>query len=161
MLTAWDELTATANRLWDSVVELAVTVLDDHPADFDLVMADDLMEHVSEFQGACDLLRQAVHNEALPRPAALAAADEAADAAVVTYWRDLCSYRPIFELRRAARQRSPEWQGWARGVEQALTRCAEYLESARAAIRAAWRTTTSVYGDTGMGLRTSELGGSR
>jgi len=155
VLNSQEQLAEAATRLWEAVMELAVTVFEDHPADTNLVMIDDLMERVSELQGACDAIRRGVDRPDSGRADVLAVVDEAADAAVIAYWRDLRSYRPIFELRRAARMRSPEWRGWATGVEQALEHCAQPIDDMRAAIRAAWQALSLL----GTSSRVTEPGG--
>jgi hypothetical protein len=136
--TVLDELQDAARNFWQAVAELAVTVFDDHPEDTDLVVVDDLMEHVSELQSAADAVRRAADCQPL-NVAFLGLIHDNADEAVAIYLGKLLGYRATYELRLAARRRDNEWRSWAAGVEQALARCAEPLEHLRTAVRASWR----------------------
>ena len=136
-------LCESAELLWQSVVELVVTVFEDHPVDTDLAFVDDLMEQVSELQGAVREARLAADavqpsGKTTINVERLAVVDEACDRAALRYWRDLVGFRTVYELRRAAAQRSGEWRGWATGVELALDRCAQPLQDLRTAIRTTW-----------------------
>ncbi len=102
------------NEAWQSITDLAITVNEDHPSDADLAVVDDLRDRVGDIQGSLDDARRL-----LPRTTPLAEVSEANR----LYWMHLRAFRPVYELRRAARGRGREWQTWVGGVELAVARC--------------------------------------
>lgn len=128
--------------LWTAVVELVLSANDDQPVESDLASAEHvaqltveiqarLAEALARFEGgppasAEDALRELVDLERLLREASL------------IYWRDLCGYGPVSQLRGSTRRRGGAWPSWWSGVEQSLQRCEEPLVAAGQAVGTAW-----------------------
>jgi sugar phosphate isomerase/epimerase len=135
-----DELRTRVESLWLTVCELVVTVHEDRPTDSGLAAVDDLAERVSELQADVDDARQAVlrTDTIIVLPGTLPTVSRAVGRAQTRYWRDLCGYEPVRQLRTATRTRGADWHAWRRSVGQALDACEEPLRAAETAVQDAW-----------------------
>lgn len=135
-------LAAAVDGLWGAVCELALVVLEDQPEAEGLAVTDQLVETVSEVQGAVAeaRLRLAVCSSPdRPAVAELAPAVAALRSASVRYWRDVRGHEAVAALRAGTRQRGGEWLAWRRSAELSALRCAEPMDDVAAALDACWQ----------------------
>lgn len=138
MASAQIQLQRQLEGLWEAVTELAVTVLEDQPADARTALVDDLADTVSDLQGdvhhALDRLRGSRSRLALAE--LLPDIGCTVDRARTRYWRDLRGYRPVAALRGAALAHGSDWRAWQRSVERAQGRIEEPLVRVDSALQA-------------------------
>jgi hypothetical protein len=136
------QLSAAVEELWSAVGELVLIVLEDQPQGEGLAVGDDLVETVSELQGAVAAARAGL--AAGPPGAGLADLHTLPEVAMqlrsatARYWRDVRAHEPVAQLRAGTRTRGGEWPSWRRSVEQSAARCAEPFEAVSAALDASW-----------------------
>lgn len=134
-------LAAAVDRLWDAVGELTLIVLEDQPEAEGLAVTDQLVETVSELQGAVAEARARLavgSARGLPAVTEIAPAVVALRAAALRYWRDVRGHEAVAALRAGTRQRGGEWPAWRRSVELSALRCAEPVDDVAAALDACW-----------------------
>jgi hypothetical protein len=131
-----------------AVSELVTIVHEDRPPDSDVAVIDALTETVSELQSSAVAAAELVDHVAEPRalPARLGAIDAAVADCATTYWRDLRAFRPISQLRVAARRGDLEWRTWQKSVEASQQRCELPLFETHAAVRTAWTEAAEILG---------------
>jgi hypothetical protein len=135
-------LSSAVDQLWDAVSELALIVLEDQPEAEGLAVTDQLVETVSEVQGAVAEARAWLavgSSRGLPPVTELAPAVVALRAALVRYWRDVRGHEAVAALRAGTRQRGGEWPAWRRSAEVSALRCAEPMDDVAAALDACWQ----------------------
>jgi hypothetical protein len=138
------QLSAAVDALWDAVTELTIIVNEDQPCGDGLAVADQLVESVSELQGAVAEARAhlATAGRAAPAPEALATLPLVVghlQQATTRYWRDVRDHQRVTQLRAATRRRGGEWPGWRHSVESSAARCADPLDSVADALEAGWQ----------------------
>jgi hypothetical protein len=134
-------LSAAVDQLWGAICELALVVLEDQPEAEGLAVTDQLVETVSEVQGAVAEARARLavgSSRGLPAVTELAPAVAALRAAVVRYWRDVRGHEAVAALRAGTRLRGGEWPAWRRSAELSALRCAEPMDDVAAALDACW-----------------------
>jgi hypothetical protein len=135
-------LSAAVDQLWGAICELALVVLEDQPEAEGLAVTDQLVETVSEVQGAVAEARLRLAVCASPdllAVAELAPAVAALRSAAVRYWRDVRGHEAVAALRAGTRQRGGGWPAWRRSAEVSALRCAEPMDAVAAALDACWR----------------------
>jgi hypothetical protein len=146
-------LSAAVEELWSAVGEMALIVIADQPTDqpdFNgppegLAAADELLETVSEIQGAIAAARdQLVAGPEAVGPMELARVATQLQGAHHRYWRDVRAHQPVALLRASTRRRGGKWPSWRISVEQSAARCAEPFESVAAALDLGWQEISSL-----------------
>jgi hypothetical protein len=137
-------LSAAVDELWAALGELVLIVLEDQPEDDGLAVTDQLVETVSELQGAVAEARSrlATGDESPSDRSLLAELPAVATllgAADARYWRDVRGHEAVVNMRAGTRVRGGDWPAWRRTVELSAMRCAEPLDAVRSALDDCWQ----------------------
>jgi hypothetical protein len=139
---AQTQLAASVEDLWAHLAELVVITLDDQPEPNAPMAFDDLVNEVSEIEGAVDAVRTGIRDES-SFAARLPEIAVSLDSARSTYWRTFRSFDSVARLRVAARRRNGKWPGWLDSVEKSADACEKPFDAATAALHVCWQEVVS------------------
>jgi hypothetical protein len=134
--------------LGDASAALRLTVVDDAPADAELMLVDELGNAVEDLRGwgsealdqaAAAQMAIAVHGDLGSAVRHLIASQERFNRFLDCWWGRLTAYETLEQLAALARERGKEWTGWAAMVRVGLDRCQGPVRGANAAFFACWK----------------------
>ena len=160
---AFRDLEVQSRRLYETLGELRLMIVEDKPELGESVLVDtlgdtveDLLGWLTEALAAASQGRRAVTSLADPSCAQqqLVRCQERFNRIAERFFAELVSYEQLAELLSAGQERGGEWQAWAWGVKEALENCRQPVGGVNQALFCCWRAVTE---QSGVPLRTANL----
>ena len=164
---AFQKLTAKLTRLREELESLGLTVIEDRPANDEVLLVDRLGDLATELRGwaeeALEFSRAA--SQAAEHPANLHAARLAlteANQSLIRlknrFFQDAIAHHAIDGLRRASLARGGEWMSWSQSVVQALNACRRPLREIDEVLLETWTELAERLGARSVSVQTTSIG---
>jgi hypothetical protein len=164
---AFQKLTAKLTMMREEFESLGLTVIEDRPANDQVLLVDRLGDLTTELCGwAEEALASAFKaSQAAEHPANLHAARTAlaeANLSVIRlehrFFEDAIAHHAIDGLRRASRARGGEWLSWSQSVVQALNACRSPLRELDEMLLETWAELADRLGSRSVSVQTTSIG---
>jgi hypothetical protein len=167
MESAFRDLLSELRKLYDTLVALRLTVVEDKPARGDAALVDRLEDTVLDIMG---LLNEALRAARLAQKGVLATPDlHGARRALTTcqerfhrierqFAAELVSYEMLKDLASLGSERRGEWLPWANSVKSGIEQCREPLDGASKGLAACWQEIAERVGMTSVSVQTTNIG---
>jgi hypothetical protein len=167
MEAAFRELLTELRKLYDTLVALRLTVVEDKPARGDAALVDRLEDTALDVMG---LLNEALRAARLAQKGVLGAPDlNGARRGLTTcqerfhrierqFAAELVSYEILKDLASLGSERRGEWLPWANSVRSGIEQCREPLDGASKALAACWQEIAERVGMTSVSVQTTNIG---
>jgi hypothetical protein len=167
MESAFRDLRTELRKLYDTLVALRLTVVEDKPVKGGAALVDRLEDTVLDIMG---LLNEAMRAARLAQKGVLAAPDlNGARRALTTcqerfhrierqFASDLASYELLKDLASLGSERRGEWLPWAGSVKAGIEQCREPLDGSSKALAACWQEIAERVGMTSVSVQTTNIG---
>lgn len=164
---AFQKLVAKLTIVREELEALGLTVIEDRPANDEVLLVDRLGDLTMELRGwAEEALASALEAaQAAEHPANLHAACAALIAANQSmirlrrrFFEDALAHHAIDGLRRASRTRGGEWPSWSQSVVQALNACRPPLRELDEVMLETWAELADRLGSRSVSVQTTSIG---
>jgi hypothetical protein len=167
MEAAFRDLLSELRKVYDTLVALRLTVVEDKPLKGDSALIDrfedsvlDLMGLLNEALRAARLAQKEIVNTGDLHSArrALTTCQERFHRIEQQFAANLVSYEILKDLASLGSERRGEWLAWANSVKAGIEQCREPLGGASKALAACWQEIAERVGMTSVSLQTTNIG---
>jgi hypothetical protein len=165
--TAFRELFSELGKVYDTLVALRLTVVEDKPAKGDAALVDRLEDTILDLMGLLDEALKAARAgqksvgstpDLNGARRAMAICQERFSRIEQTFAVDLVSYETLKDLASLGSERGRDWLTWANLVKEEIEQCRQPLNGASKALAWSWQEIAERVGMTSVSVQTTNIG---
>ena len=161
------ELFTELRKVYDTLVALRLTVVEDKPVKGQAALVDRLEDTILDVMGLLDEALKAARAaqkcvgttvDLNGARRALALCQERFHRIEQKFAADLVSYETLKDLAMLGSDRGREWLAWANSVKEGIEQCREPLGAASRALAGSWQEIAERVGTTSVSVQTTNIG---